>query len=121
MYEKRDKSNLPQKITSRECVLRGPKMLKIDYSGGWGGRGGPMSLAIWPTIFGLLGHCPTGQKFQNDHCTCIKFFTKTIQIIKKKTLHTSIISESIKYLVKKYYREVIRMLSKILLYTIGGK
>ena len=38
MYEKRDKSNLPQKITSRECVLPGPKMLKIDYSGGWGVR-----------------------------------------------------------------------------------
>ena len=54
--------------------------------------------------------------------TCIKFFTKTIQIIKKKkTLHTSIISESIKFLVKKYSREVIRMLSKILLYTIRGK
>ena len=37
--------------------------------------------------------------------TCIKFFTKTIQIIKKKkkkTLHTSIISESIKFLVTKY-------------------
>ena len=53
--------------------------------------------------------------------TCIKFFTKTIQIIKKKpkkkkTLHTSIISESIKFLVKKYEREVIRVLSKILLY-----
>ena len=44
--------------------------------------------------------------------TCIKFFTKTIQIIQKKTLHTSIISESIKVLVKKYYREVIEMLSK---------
>ena len=50
--------------------------------------------------------------------TCIKFFTKTIQIIKKKTLHASIISESIKFLVKKYSRDVIRMLSKILLYTI---
>ena len=39
--------------------------------------------------------------------TCIKFFTKTIQIIKKKkkkTLHTSIISESIKFLVKKYIK-----------------
>ena len=55
--------------------------------------------------------------------TRIKFFTKTIQIIKKKkkNLHTSIISESIKFLVKKYYKEVIRMLSKILLYTIRGK
>ena len=38
-------------------------------------------------------------------CTCIKFFTKSIQIIKKKkkkkkTLHTSIISESIQFLLK---------------------
>ena len=33
--------------------------------------------------------------------TYIKFFTKTIQIIKKKTLHTSIISESDKFLGKK--------------------
>ena len=32
--------------------------------------------------------------------TCIKFFAKTIQIIKKK-LYSSIISESIKFLVKK--------------------
>ena len=30
-------------------------------------------------------------------CTCTKFFTKSIQIIKKKTLHTSIISESIQF------------------------
>ena len=30
-------------------------------------------------------------------CTCIKFFTKSI---KKKTLHTSIISESIQFLLK---------------------
>ena len=29
-------------------------------------------------------------------CTCIKFFTKSIQII-QKTLHTSIISESIQF------------------------
>ena len=29
-------------------------------------------------------------------CTCIKFFTKSIQ----KTLHTSIISESIQFLLK---------------------
>ena len=37
---------------------------------------------------------------------CIKFLTKTIQIIKKKkkkkALHTSIISESIKFLVQTY-------------------
>ena len=33
-------------------------------------------------------------------CTCIKFFTKSIQIIKKKTLHTSIISESIQFFLK---------------------
>ena len=36
--------------------------------------------------------------------TCIKFFTKSIQIIKKKkkkkTLHTSIISESMHFLLK---------------------
>ena len=48
MYEKQDQSNgcelyLPQKITSRECVLRGPKMLKIDYSG----RAVP-----WPWLYG---------------------------------------------------------------------
>ena len=29
-----------------------------------------------------------------------KFFTKSIQIIKKKKLHTSIISESIQFLLK---------------------
>ena len=29
--------------------------------------------------------------------TCIKFFTKSIQIIKKKTLHTSIIGERIQF------------------------
>ena len=34
------------------------------------------------------------------HFTCIKFFTKSIQIIKKKTMHTSIISESIPFLLK---------------------
>ena len=40
-------------------------------------------------------------------CTCIKFFTKSIQIIKKKKkkkkkkkLHTYIISESIQFLLK---------------------
>ena len=37
-------------------------------------------------------------------CTCLKFFTKNIQIIKKnkkkKKLHTSIISESIQFLLK---------------------
>ena len=33
----------------------------------WWMAGGPMSLAIWPMIFRLLGHWPTGQKFQNDH------------------------------------------------------
>ena len=32
-------------------------------------------------------------------CTCIKFFTKSIQII-QKTLHNSIISESIQFLFK---------------------
>ena len=39
------------------------------------------------------------------------------KLLKKKTLHTSIISESIKFLVE-YERELIRMLSKILLCTI---
>ena len=53
-------------------------------------------------------------------CTCIKFFTKSIQII-KKTLHTSIISESIQFLLKQYQREIIKTLSKILLCTIRGK
>ena len=24
-----------RKLASRECVLRGPKMLKIDFGGGW--------------------------------------------------------------------------------------
>ena len=34
-------------------------------------------------------------------CTCTKFFTKSIQIIKKKKpLHTSIISESIHFFFK---------------------
>ena len=34
-------------------------------------------------------------------CTCINFFTKSIQIIKKKKqLHTPIISESIQFLLK---------------------
>ena len=32
-------------------------------------------------------------------CTCIKLFTKSIQII-KKALHTSIISENIQFLLK---------------------
>ena len=32
-------------------------------------------------------------------CTCTKFFTKSVQIV-KKTLHTSIISESIQFLLK---------------------
>ena len=35
---------------------------------GMGVGDGPMSLAIWPRIFGLLGLWPMGQKFQNDHC-----------------------------------------------------
>ena len=41
-----------RKIASRECVLWGPKMLKIDFYGGWqvvfwwGMAGGLMSLAI---------------------------------------------------------------------------
>ena len=62
-----------RKIASRECVLRGPKMLKIDFSWGcW--VGGPMSLAIWPKIFRLLGHRPTDQKFQNDHCLICQFW-----------------------------------------------
>ena len=29
----------------------------------WGMAGGPMSLAIWPSIFRLLGHWPMRQKF----------------------------------------------------------
>ena len=33
-------------------------------------------------------------------CTCTKFFTKSIQMIKKKKLHTSIISESIQFFLK---------------------
>ena len=41
------------------------------------------------------------QFLSNVTNTCIKFFTKTIQII-HTTLHTSIISESIKFLVNKY-------------------
>ena len=57
-----------RKLASRECILQGPKMLKIDFGGGGGGlAGGPMSLAIWPRIFRLLGHWPTGKKFQNDY------------------------------------------------------
>ena len=33
----------------------------------WWIAGGPMSLAIWPMIFRLLGRWRTGKKFQNDH------------------------------------------------------
>ena len=47
-----------------------------------------------------------------------KILYKNYSNHKKKKLHTSIISESIKFLVKTYEREVIKMLSKILLYTI---
>ena len=50
---------LPQKIASRKCVLRGSKMLKIDYSGGW--RGGPMSLAM-AQDFWTAGPLPHGSK-----------------------------------------------------------
>ena len=39
------------------------------------------------------------QFFCNVTHTCIKFFTKTIQMF-KKVLHTSIVSESIKFLVR---------------------
>ena len=57
-----------RKLASRKCVLQGPKMLKINFGGGWqavfwwGMAGALMSLAIWPRNFRLLGHWPTGQK-----------------------------------------------------------
>ena len=55
-----------RKLASRECVIWGPKMLKIDFGVGW--RVVPCPMAIRPMIFRLLGRWPTGQKFQNDHC-----------------------------------------------------
>ena len=45
----------------------------------------------------------------------------SLQKVSKKNIAYFIISESVKFLVKKYYREVIQMHSKILLYTIRGK
>ena len=54
-----------RKLAFRECVLQGPKMLKIDFGEM---AGNPMCLALWPRIFRLLGRWPTGQKFQNHHC-----------------------------------------------------
>ena len=54
-----------RKLASRECVLRGLKLLKIDFGGGWRAVLCP---SIWPRIFRLLGLWPKDQKFQNDHC-----------------------------------------------------
>ena len=47
---------LPQKIASRECILRGPKMLKIDTvrDGGWSHVSGYMAQDFWTA--GLLAH-----------------------------------------------------------------
>ena len=58
-----------RKIASRECVLRGPKMLKIGYSVCVcvGGGNCSISLFIWSRSFKLLGRWPKGQEFQNDH------------------------------------------------------
>ena len=54
-----------RKLVSRECVLQGPKMLKIDFSGGlWAV---PCPWLYGPGFFGLLGCWPKGKKFQNDH------------------------------------------------------
>ena len=50
-------------VTSRKCVQRGSKILKIAF-----GQGRvPHAPGVWPRIFRLLGHWPTGQKVQNDH------------------------------------------------------
>ena len=46
---------------------------------------------VWVTLYKVL--TKKRQFLCNVTHTCIKFFTKTIQIIKKKPLHTSIIKE----------------------------
>ena len=68
MYEK--EINLPQKITSRECVLRGPQNGHKRLQWGIRGGGGLRSHATGYMAhdFGLLGRWPTDQKFQNDQC-----------------------------------------------------
>ena len=57
-----------RKLASREYVLQGPKIVKIDLTGGWWAV--PRYMA---PIFRLLGHWPTDQKFQNDYCTQSNF------------------------------------------------
>ena len=66
MYEKRDNSNrcelyLPQKTSFKGMCCKGSQSAQNRF---WlGMAGGPMSQAIWPRIFRLLGHWPTGKKF----------------------------------------------------------
>ena len=57
------------------------------------------SLSILSKGFIIQNFNPQKRQFL-CHVTCTKFFTKSIQIIKKKTLHTSIIKESIQFLLQ---------------------
>ena len=59
-----------RKLASWEMCSTGSQNAKNRFR--WWMTGGPMSLAIWPMIFRLLGRWPTGQKFQNDHCSGAK-------------------------------------------------
>ena len=52
---------LPQKTSFQGMCSTGSQNAQNRLQ--WG-----MSLAICPRIFRLLGHWPTCQKFQNDHC-----------------------------------------------------
>ena len=75
---KGDKSNrcelyLPQKIASREGVPQGPKMLKIDYSGGMGG-GGWRFLYPWLYGPGFLDCWAIGPQVKNS-----KMITDTLR------------------------------------------
>ena len=79
-------------ITSRKCVQRGSKILKIDF--GWGRVA--HAPGLWPRIFRLLANWPTGQKVQNDHCHRFKImpislFLSTImpQALQLRTLWIS--------------------------------
>ena len=70
MYEK--EINLIDVLSSTENYLQGMCSMGSQNAPNrfwWGMAGGPMSLAVWPMIFRLLGHWPAGKKFQNDHCS----------------------------------------------------
>ena len=47
-----------RKLASRECVLQGPKMLKINYSGGWGGGVFPCPWLYGPEFLDCLAIAP---------------------------------------------------------------